>query len=71
MYDRSDYDLRFMQHRECMAALNQHGWKYMTSRRRPAPRQTVAALLRALAARLDPAHPEIRSDTPAANSLAH
>lgn len=68
MYDRSDYDLRFKQHRERMAALNQHGWKYMTIGSRSVPRQTLAALLRSLAARLDPARPQTLSDTPAANT---
>jgi hypothetical protein len=55
MYDRNDYDLRIEQHRQRTDAINGHAWKSTVTLPMPAPRHTLAKLLRALAARLDPA----------------
>lgn len=54
MYDRNEYDLRFASHRERVAAIDRHAWRDVPPPR-PAIRRPLAALLRVLAARLDPA----------------
>ena len=54
MYDRNQYDLRFEEHKRLTKAINGQAWKYSVTLPMPAPRRTLATLLRALAARLDP-----------------
>lgn len=54
MYDRNEFDLRIERHKEHVAAVNAQGWKKET-RAAPAARRALAALLRAVARRLDPA----------------
>lgn len=62
MFDRTDYDLRFEEHKRRVNAINGEGWKYIVLLPMPAPRKGLAALLRAMAARLDPVSPAPRLD---------
>jgi hypothetical protein len=54
MYDRNEYDLRFEEHKRRTNAVNGQAWKYTVTLPMPATRRGLAALLRKLAARLDP-----------------
>jgi hypothetical protein len=55
MIDRSEFDLPFEEHKRATKAINRQAWKYTATRPLPVPRRALATLLRALAARLDPA----------------
>jgi hypothetical protein len=54
MHDRTELDLRFEEHKRLTQAINGQSWKYSVTLPMPATRKTLATLLRALAARLDP-----------------
>jgi hypothetical protein len=54
MIDRSEPDLRFDAHGRMVRAMAGRGWRQETILPAPAPRRALAALLRALAARLVP-----------------
>jgi hypothetical protein len=53
MFDRTELDLRFDAHTRMATATNGHGWKDTAVLPSPKPRAALAALLVALAARLD------------------
>ena len=53
MIDRTELDLRFGAHVRMARALNGHGWAQVTILPSPRPHATLAALLVALATRLD------------------
>jgi hypothetical protein len=55
MIDRTELDLRMASRARLTNAINGRGWAQAAVLPMPAPRATLAALLRRLAARLDPA----------------
>jgi hypothetical protein len=55
MYDRNEYDLRIVEHKQRTNAINGQAWKSTVTLPMPTPRRSLAKLLLVLAARLDPA----------------
>jgi hypothetical protein len=65
MIDRNDIERRIAEHHERVARVNETGWRREKPIRAQRPRHALAALLRALAVRLDPTYDQAPALTPA------
>jgi hypothetical protein len=65
MIDRNDIELRIAEHEERVALVNRTGWQRHGAVPARRPRRALAAVLRALATRLDPAQSPVPPFPPA------